>query len=241
MIQLFNTSTKEKKLEVLYTAEKAYNAIWTAAEKCAPLIIEIEDCKKSIETDTAAIPSYKAASRFFLIIAAVLGVIYMIIPGDFLKTFLLVVLLIPSLLGALIVQFLKPSTTRIDANTQRVRQLELQLADAEKEVEAVKQQNLEGMVIRQELFPECKSPQAVRTFIRYFESGRADSLKEAKNLFAQEQYQGRMEQLSKEQIATAEAARRAAERAESAANSARAAAESADTQARWAAYEARKD
>lgn len=241
MIEQFNSLAREQKLQLLYKAETALSAIWSAAEPYARLVVEAEDLKKSIESDTANIPSYKAATRFFLIVAAVLAVIHMILPGRILKILLVIFLLAPSVLGAAICQFLKPNQKNIDANKEKLSQLELQITAEEKKVEAVKLEYADGHSIQRVLFPECYNPELVRQFISYFESGRADTLKEAKNLFAQAQQQKHMEALSREQIAASNAARRAAERAESAAHTASAAASNAATQARWAAHEARKD
>ncbi len=241
MIEQFNSLTRERKLELLYKAEAAIKAIWSAAEAYAPLVVEAENLRESIKTHTADIPSYRAATRFFLIVAAVLAVIHTILPGYALKIFVVIFLLAPSLLGAVICQFLKPTRKSIDAQKEELRLLETQIAAEEKKIEAVKQEYADGHSLQYALFPEYKSPEELRLLISFFENGRADTLKEAKNLLEQVRQQKRMETLSREQIAASNAARRAAERAESAANAASTAASNAATQARWAAYEAKKD
>ena len=237
MIKLFNESTKEKKMEVLYTAEKAFNNVWTAVEKSVRLEYDIQDCKEAIKAGRPGTMAFKIVAIAFLVAGAVLALLSIILSNTLLG-------LLPKflwgpclLMGAL--TFLIPYRLYkkdLSENTKKLPQLELQLADAERLEAEVKEQNQIGMAIHRELCPECENPQEFRMFVGYFESGRADSLKEAKNLFAQERHQIQMQKMTQEQIAASEAARMAAERAENAANSAVIAAQNAETQARWAAW-----
>lgn len=241
MINHFNESSKEKKMEVLYTAEREFNNVWTASEKVVLLQYELKDCKKEIEEAKPRIIAFRIVAIAFLIAGAVLACLAIIL-SETLLGLLPMFLWFPCLLGS-VLTFLIPYRLYkkdLDQNTKKLPELKLQLADAEKLEKEVKEQNITGMVIRSELCPECNTPQELRMFIGYFESGRADSLKEAKNLFAQERHQLQMQKLTREQIAASEAARQAAERAEEAARSAQNAAKSAQTQATWAAYEARR-
>lgn len=241
MIEQFNSLKNERKLELLYKAEAYIKAIWPGAEKQAKFIVEKAEKEQNVKKEFDNIGGGKVAARLFLIISAVLAVLWLMLPDGLLK-FLAMFCLIPSVLIAVVSFCLVPGYRRTyEATAARIRELDVLIAASENELESVKKQNMDGFSIWYTLCPECKSPEDMRTFVRYFEGGRADTLKEAKNLLAQERYQGRMEQLSVEQIAAAEATRRAAERAESAARSASAQASVAATQARRAAYEAQRD
>lgn len=241
MIEAFNAATHDKKLEILYQAEDALNGFWPTAENYARLLVEKDEKDQIAKKEFENIGGGKKATRFFLILSAVLAVLGLILPAGLLN-FLAMFFLIGSVLmviGCLVMSSSYKSNYK--TASARIKELEPLIAAADKEVTALKQQYAQGFVIRDELCPECKNPQTLRAFIGYFESRRADTLKEAKNLFAQELHQNRMEKLSQEQISAAIEARHAAERAASAANAASTAASNAATQARWAAYEARKD
>ena len=240
MTEQFNALTKDRKLELLCKAEAYINAIHPGAKKQAQFLIEKEEKERSVKKDFSNVGGGKAAARLFLIISIVLAGLGLILPAGLLK-FLAIFCLIPSILVTIISFCLIPGYKKTyETTATRLQELELLIADSEKELEAVKQQHIDGFSIWYTLCRECKLPNEIRIFVHYFESGRADTLKEAKNLFAQERHQAHMEQLSQEQIAAAAATRRAAERAESAALSASAQASIAATQARQAAYEARK-
>jgi len=227
MIEQFNAATNEKKLELLGKAETYINAIWPVAQNNAHLQIEKNEKEQSVKKEYENISGGKAAVRLFLIISAVLAFLWLILPEGLLK-FLAIFCLIPSILMTIVSFFLAPGYKKTyEATAARLRELESLIAASEKELDAVKQQHMDGFSIWYTFCRECKSPRDMRAFVQYFESGRADTLKEAKNLLAQEHYQNRIESLSKEQIAASEAARLAADRAASAAASAASAASAA--------------
>ena len=240
MIEAFNAAAYDKKLEILYQAEDALNGLWPAAENCARLLVEKDEKEQAAKKEFENIGGGKKATRFFLILSAVLAVLGLILPEGLLN-FLAIFFLIGSVLmviGCLVMSSSYKSNYK--TASARVKELEPLIAAADKEVNAIKQRYAQGFAIRDALCPECKNPQTLRAFISYFESRRADTLKEAKNLFAQEMHQNRMEKLSQEQISAAIEARRAAERATSAAQSAAAAASAAKVSSDAAWREAQK-
>ena len=230
MIEHFNNASREQKLAGLYKAEEYINSIHPYAENYAHLLIEKEDTERSAKKAQEDVAGGKSAVRFFVILSTVLAVLWLALPEGLLKFFVIFCLIPSALMSVVMFCITLPGYKKAyAAAVSRLQELPALLAVAEKEVEAVKQQHIAGFSIWYELCRDCKNPRTMRQFISYFESGRAETLKEAKNLLAQEQHQGRLEELSKEQIITAENARQAAERAARNAQSAASAAAAAQT------------
>lgn len=227
MIEQFNAMTNKQKLELLYEAEAYIDAISPEAEKYARLVVEKEKTLQTAKEHLADIGSIKVAACLFLILSAVLAVLWLIFPDGLLKL-LAKFCLLPSVLAIIIsLCMILVNKKAYRAKAARLNELKTLIAASDKEIEAVKQQYINEYSIWYTFCQECSSPRDIRTFIHYFESGRANTLKEAKNLFAQERYQDQLNKLTLEQIDAAKAARRAADRAANAAQSAAAAASSA--------------
>ena len=241
MIEQFNALNRVKKLELLYKAEAYINALRPVAEKEATLLIEKEEKEQTLKKDFENIGGGKTAVRIFLGISIVLFLAWLILPEGFLS-FMAMFCLIPSVLVTVVTFFMVPGYKKTyEAKAARLKELEPLIAAARKETDAVKQQHNDGFSIWYTFCREYASPQDIRSFIYFFESGRADTLKEAKNLFAQKSHQDHLEQLTQEQIEVAEAARRAANEAASAARSAAAAASAAKTSSDAAWWEVKKN
>lgn len=229
MIEQFNALDRMKKLELLYKAEAYINAIQPVAEKEATLLIEKEEKEQTLKKDFDNIGGGKTTVCIFLGISIALFFVWLILSEGFFS-FMAMFCLIPSLLVTVVSFFLVPGYKKTyEAKAARLKELESLIAAAKKETDAVKQQYNDGFSIWYTFCREYASPQDIRSFIYFFESGRADTLKEAKNLFAQKSHRDRLEQLTREQIKVAEEARRAANQAACAAQSAAAAASAAKT------------
>lgn len=241
MIEQFNALKKAKQLELLYKAEAYINAIWSSAEKQAVLLIEKEEKEQNLKKDFENIGGGKTAVGIFLGLSVALFLVWLILSARFLK-FMAMFCLIPSVLMTVVRFFMVLGYKKTyAANAARIKELDTLIAAAENEIEAVKQRHIDGFSIWYTLCRECKSPQDIRSFIYFFESGRADTLKEAKNLFAQKSHQDHLEQLTREQIEVAEAARRAANQAVVAAQTAAAAASVAKTSSDATWWEVKKN
>lgn len=226
-------------LNLLSYTEKNYNIVYPFIEKYVTLSLKVADTEKEISTN-----SNEAKSNFIsAAIAAGFALIFFIWRstarslGALILTFLsigAVVTVLPALSSAL------NSRKAAKKCEQKLPGLKAEAAAAHEQVERMKQQYKTDMLIRQWICPEqCWKPQYLRTFVSYFEDGRADSLKEAYALFDEMLHREKMEGMAQDQVRHAQAAESAAYAAMNAANQAAADASRAKNSADWAAFNTR--
>lgn len=114
------------------------------------------------------------------------------------------------------------------------------LDEANKQLEECGKRCDEAIGLIQYFCPkECYDPRNLRKYISFFEDGRADTIKEARNLFDEYMHRERMEQKADAQYAATQEAIAAAYAARVAADSAATTASQAKASADWAAYNSR--
>lgn len=231
--------SRQELLNLLSSVEKNYSIVYPFVEKYASLSIQLKEEEKTGDLNRSEAKTYLISSA----IAAGFALFFFIWRssarslGALILTFLAigaVVTVLPTLSRAL---NCRKAAKKCE---QALPGLRAEVAEAQVKVEQMKQQYKTDMLIRQWICPEqCWKPRYLRTFVSYFESGRADSLKEAYALFDEMLHREKMEGLAHEQLRHAQAAESAAYAAMNAANQAAADASCAKNSADWAAFNTR--
>lgn len=223
-------------MNLLKTVEAANNKVIPVAQDYVRLLGQ----KKTSEE---ALASSKKEQRIELIVAIALGVIgavFLITSGqvDKFSGFFRKIFGVAGIVGMILTIVAKMYAKKTEKKeAAALKELEVQIPQAEARLEQLKTEHAIDMKIRQVIFPqECLDPKYMRTFVSYFENGRASSLKEAYALFDELLHRERMEGYAQDQVQAARAAEYAAQNAANAANQAAANANQAKSSADWAAY-----
>lgn len=232
-------ATRQELVNLLSSVEKNYNIVYPFLERYTTLYLKLENAEKSVE-------EHKDNAKNGFIASAICAVFTLVFYvwsanarnlGALLLRFLAigaVVTVIPNLYRAL------NSRKAAKRCEKEIEELKTAVAQAKMEMDQRKEQYKIDMLVRQWICPkECIYPRYLRSFISYFEDGRADSLKEAYALFDEMLHREKMEGLAQEQVRHAQAAESAAYAALNAANQAAADASRAKNSADWAAFNTR--
>lgn len=238
MKQVASSMDRVQLLNLFTRAEAAYHRVMPASEYFENLKREQKEKQEQVE---------KAKSKTFLILfivaaaIAVFSLIFIIsssrtdaFSGFFRKVFgvigliAAVILFVATLIGKI--------SAKKDAAAAAVRleELAVLIPQADQKLTQLVQENNNDLSVWQNVCPkECANARYLRTFVSYYEDGRADNLKEGYALFEQMLHRERMEGHAQEQVRAAQAAEAAANRAASDAAAAKA---SADNAAYWSRY-----
>ena len=240
-------------LTQLYGMEKALNKKWPLAEK----VVRLEEYKEKYSTEPSEYEkNEKTVAKCILGVSIAAGILAIIFYGlsidggliallfRLLSIFGAVFFVIGVILSVINIKGIKKSTNEY---IKERSEYQAELAQAEASLEACSKECDVVISLISLICPkECYNPKYMRKYISFFEDGRADSIKEARNLFDEYIYREKMiestnQQSSKidEAIMAAEGAKIAANSAADAANSAVNAARQAKTSSDWAAYNSR--
>lgn len=235
MKQVASSMDRVQLLNLFTRAEAAYHKVMPASEYFENLKREQKEKQELVE---------KAKSKAFLvgvIVAAAIAVLSLIFiisssrtdafSGFFRKVFGVI-----GLIAAVIV-FLVALSNKINtkkaaaAAAVRLEELAVLIPQADQKLTELVHENNNDLSIWKNVCPkECADARYLRTFVSYYEDGRADNLKEGYALFEQMLHRERMEGHAQEQVRAAQAAEAAANRAAADAASAKS---SADNAAYW--------
>lgn len=226
-------------LTMLKTVEANYNKVYPCAERYARISVD----KSTSMTKRDSAKAEGKIQMITLIIFSVAAVVLFILSagagtfGSFVLKFLGLGAVVCAVIQLVMMIGNKSNVKKLE---KTIAELTVQLSEAEAELNKMKEVYTADMLIRQWVCPaECQNPRYLRQFISFFENGRTDSLKEARNLFDEFMHRERMEKMAANQVSAARAAEAAAHDAMRAAQNAEVTASSAKNAADWAAYCAR--
>ena len=233
--QLYFDAPASQLLPIFQASERALNLLYPCAVNYVELKAKKEQCSKDLDTAKKAkkgkllsLIGFLGAALLFFILSNGAGGI-----GAFFCRLISIFCLVCAF--AVVAIHLGDKKT-IKNCSKELPELEKQVAAALAQVEQIKNQHSDVLYIRQIICPpETLDPKYMRVFTQFFEAGRASSLKEALNLFAEYMHRERMENMASAQVQASYAAQQAAyaameasQNAASSANAARAAATSAE-------------
>ncbi len=244
--QVNTEMTKAELIKLLHRMESALGEKWKYTERVVRLE---EDGKKYLREPADYEKDLKKEVKAVYIAVIIIAVLTALFKGvsmtGGLKAFLCKLLSffgVTALVICIIVAIWETVTLKRDIKKYNAERPKFfaDFAEANKQLEECSKRCDEAIALIPYFCPkECYDPRKLRKYISFFEEGRVDTIKEARNLFDEWMYRERMEQKTDMQleetqnaIAAANAARAAAENA---ANTARQAKTSAD----WAAYHSR--
>ena len=124
--------------------------------------------------------------------------------------------------------FLIITNVSIAKNEKEMKLCEMEVSNAEKELNQVRAQYQNGISLLFAICPEgSRSPTGMRVFVKYFEDGRVHNLNEAKKLFEDYLHREEMKRLAQQQVTNIQVASNYAQQAASDAKAARYAADKA--------------
>lgn len=246
MKQVASSMDRVQLLNLFTRAEAAYHKVMPASEYFENLKREQKEKQELVE---------KAKSKAFLvgvIVAAAIAVLSLIFiisssrtdafSGFFRKVFGVIGLIAAVVVFAVTLSSKISTKKAAAAAAVRLEELAVLIPQADQKLTELVQENNNDLSIWRHVCPkECWDARYLRTFVSYYEDGRADSLKEGYALFEEMLHRERMEGLAQEQVRSAHAAEAAANAAANAANRAAADASQAKTAANNAAYWSRVD
>lgn len=239
-----NPETKDSILKILYQIERATEATYPLTSRFAKLFVEKQENEDARKKKLEECSASKKLCPVLFIATAVIGLLaFVVFNSHLLKLVFFLVLLfaIASLFGG---SGYKKELTQIEEN---IKKLDSEIDTVLTQLVQVKKEHQSALSLRATMCPtECSEPRYMRLYISFLETGRADTLKEAKNLFDEHLHRERLEQnvtaqieMSRKAYEAAERAYEAAERATDAAHDAQNAAHDAAAKAQQALYNSR--
>ena len=235
LVDMIKAKPKAELLPLLHQWETALNAVTPAARRYAELSVRSDEIQQELQKGNENGEGGKKLLKIVVIATLVIAVLnYTVFSESFfqlLTSFAMGVGVLAIIVTAcLTYSYQKTWKTAVEERDQVAAQLQ----EASREVERLKEQYADDLYLRQVACPrECVNPQYMRLFVSYFENGRADTMKEAWNLFDEYIHRERLEQMAADQVTAARAAQYAAERAATTASEAKSAADSAALYARY--------
>ena len=228
-------------LEMLHQIERATVATYPLTSRFATLFVAKQENEAIQKKATENYAGGRKLSPIAFVIAAIIGLLAFVILEEGLLSVLMGFLFFPTLLFAIgsvvVTAGYKKELTRSETN---IKQLDSEMDVVLTQLAQVKQTHQEALALRPTMCPnECSDPKYMRLYISYLETGRADTLKEARNIFDEHLYRERMERKITEQIDMSRQAYEMAERAADAAYAARNAANYAAVKAQQTSYDVR--
>ncbi len=221
--------SKTELIKLLHRMEVSLGEMWPIAERVVKLEKEDEE-KYKIEPAEyeQKLKIERKITNITLVAFAVISVVFL--------TFMSVIGLI---VGIVVATWWKRSRNdELKEYIERRSKHQAELAEARKELEEWRKRCDDDIALMPYFCPKgCyNGPQYMRKYVSFFEEGRADTIKEARNLFDEWMHRKRMEQKADAQYAATQEAIAAANAARVAADSAATTASQAKASADRAAY-----
>lgn len=226
-------TTKEETLNSLYQIENVNNIIYPLTNKLANMQVAKEQNQDTYIDQQSLYKTY-VITTVIMIVLTVISVILTLSVGSLFGLGVLIFLFatIKSIFDV------TKSKKAIATAENNLNYLTTQINDIMPKLVCEMHRNRETIRLQETMCPkECKDPNYLRLYISYFETGRADSLKEARAIFDEHLHRERMEQMVSNQLRATIAAYEAAERAANAAAAVQHTAEHANTIANQTAFD----